>query len=51
MLRREHPELPIVLATGYGDVADTAGAVDARLVKPFDRARLEAVLAAVRPGG
>ena len=50
-VRREHPGPAIVLATGYSDVADDGGLVDARLVKPFDRARLEAVLAAVRPCG
>ena len=47
-VRRERPEIRIVLATGYTDAAEIApGLIDARLVKPFDRARLAAALASV----
>ena len=45
-IRAERPGTRIVLATGYtGAVEVPRGLVDARLAKPFDRARLEAALA------
>ena len=47
-VRRDHPGTAVVLATGYSEAADVDDAsLDARLLKPFSRARLEAVLASV----
>jgi CheY-like chemotaxis protein len=53
-LRRERPELPIVIATGYDDTALRAAfAADPRvavLAKPYERRQLGAALAGLRPG-
>ena len=47
-VRRDHPGTAVVLATGYSEAADVDDVLlDARLLKPFSRARLEAVLASV----
>ncbi|MBB2673220.1 UNVERIFIED_ORG: PAS domain S-box-containing protein [Rhizobium esperanzae] len=40
-IRREWPEMPIILATGYADLPDGAGAANLpRLGKPFSQAQL-----------
>ena len=45
-VRQRRPELPVVLATGYTGVLDSANAGGAiPLIKPFSMERLEAVLA------
>ncbi|KAG9606711.1 hypothetical protein KCV01_g5579, partial [Aureobasidium melanogenum] len=46
-VRTLRPHLPIVLATAYAEVPATAFAHLSRLNKPFDRARLAAVLARI----
>ena len=44
--RDRRPALPVVLATGYGDVVDSAGANGIiALIKPYSMERLEAILA------
>jgi CheY-like chemotaxis protein len=50
-LHRARPGLPVVLATGFGDVQEPLGAATVRLTKPFDQRRLlEAMHAALGPG-
>lgn len=43
-LRRLHPGLPVLLASGYADVADLAGSGVPLLPKPFGQAALAAVV-------
>ena len=44
-VRRRRPELPIILATGYAELEGVDESLfAARLVKPFDRARLESAV-------
>lgn len=58
-LRRLQPDLPIILATGYGDRAEVLEATLPLLGKPFDQAALAAAICACvaagsdtgRPGG
>jgi DNA-binding NtrC family response regulator len=44
--RERRPALPVVLATGYGDIVDSASANGViALIKPYTMERLEAILA------
>ncbi|HEY0293590.1 MAG TPA: PAS domain S-box protein [Hansschlegelia sp.] len=49
-IRRERPELRIVLATGYADISSIVGPGLPRLNKPFMQADLEKIIAATRAG-
>ncbi len=50
-VRKQHPNMPIVLATGYAELPAGADASMKRLAKPFTMAQLaEIVSAAVQSG-
>ena len=48
-LRIRRPELPIILATGYGETPADVGAAVHRLGKPYGQAELSRALAAACP--
>jgi PAS domain S-box-containing protein len=39
-LRRDHPRIPVILATGFGELPDCVDPMALRLAKPFDQAEL-----------
>jgi CheY-like chemotaxis protein len=50
VIRRTWPKIPVLLATGYAELADDAAADMPRLAKPFNQAQLElAVAESARP--
>lgn len=49
-IRRRHPDLPILLATGYAELPDGESTDVPRLNKPFLQAHLEQAIAAVMRG-
>ncbi|GLK69859.1 hybrid sensor histidine kinase/response regulator [Hansschlegelia plantiphila] len=49
-IRRERPDLRIVLATGYADISSIVGPELPRINKPFMQADLEKIIAATRAG-
>jgi len=50
-IERLHPDLPIVLATGYAELPIGEGGNLARLAKPYSQAELVQVLEMVIHGG
>lgn len=51
-VRRHRPELPIILATGYGETPSDIGPAVLRLGKPFGQSELRRAIAAVeKPNG
>jgi PAS domain S-box-containing protein len=48
-IRREWPDLPVILTTGYAEMMPGEGAGLARLAKPFTQAELAEQLTRVRP--
>ncbi len=47
--REIYPRLPVLLATGYADLPDSAGADLPRLTKPYGQTQLAAELARLLP--
>jgi PAS domain S-box-containing protein len=48
-IKREWPELPVVIATGFAEMEPETGAKQLRLLKPFAEAELAAALARIAP--
>jgi FixJ family two-component response regulator len=46
----EFPEMPILMVSGYADLAPGSASKTVRLAKPFDEAALEAAIAQVVDG-
>jgi len=51
LIRQDWPRLPIVLATGYGDLPNSENPGVPRLSKPYRQEELAATIAAVFDGG
>jgi DNA-binding NtrC family response regulator len=47
VVRAERPNLPAILATGYGDLSVTLDPLTGRLAKPFDEDKLSKAIDAV----
>jgi CheY-like chemotaxis protein len=48
-IKKEWPDLPVILATGYAETAPGAGADLPKLAKPFTQAELGSELARIHP--